>query len=254
MAVATRTGPVMKKCLLIPVFNHPDTIAATVAALLPYNLPIIMVDDGSDQQTKAVLQQLVSQHSRITLLTLATNGGKGAAVSAAIRHAWQQGYSHGLQIDADGQHNSADIPLFWQAAEQEPLALISGLPQYDASMPTGRRIGRQITHFWVNIETLSRQVRDTMLGFRVYPLASCIELFNSCQLGQRMDFDIEIMVRLYWQGVPVRYIPTRVIYPEGGRSHFRMLADNWLITKMHTRLVFGMLWRLPRLLQQRWAG
>jgi hypothetical protein len=66
-----------------------------------------------------------------------------------------------------------------------------------------------------------------------------------------MDFDPEIAVRLYWEGVPVRALPTRVTYPEGGRSHFRLWQDNWLISWMHTRLVFGMLWRAPRLLRRR---
>jgi hypothetical protein len=89
---------------------------------------------------------------------------------------------------------------------------------------------------------------------RVYPLAATVSLLDSVKLGQRMDFDIEIMVRLYWQGVPVQFISTKVIYPVGGRSHFSMLKDNWLISKMHTRLFFGMLWRLPKLLQRKWAA
>lgn len=244
----------MTNCFLIPIYNHHETIAATVQALLPYQLAIIIADDGSDQQTKQVLQQLAQQHPLVQVLTLAQNGGKGAAVSAALRLAAERGFSHGLQIDADGQHDVSDIPKFWQLSAQQPQALISGAPLYDDSMPRGRRIGRQITHFWVNIETLSRDIRDSMLGLRVYPLAATVSLLDSVKLGQRMDFDIEIMVRLYWQGVPVQFISTKVIYPVGGRSHFSMLKDNWLISKMHTRLFFGMLWRLPKLLQRKWAA
>ena len=243
----------MRNCFVIPIYNHHETIAATVAALLPYQLPLIIVDDGSDMATKQVLAQLAQQHSLIQLLTLADNGGKGAAVSAGLRHALAAGLSHALQIDADGQHDIQDIPAFWQLSAQQPLALISGAPLYDDSMPRSRRIGRHITHFWVHIETLSRDIKDSMLGLRVYPLATTVALLDRVKLGQRMDFDIEIMVRLYWQGVPVQFIPTKVVYPQGGRSHFNLLRDNWLISKMHTRLFFGMLWRAPVLLWRKWS-
>jgi glycosyltransferase involved in cell wall biosynthesis len=243
----------MRNCFVIPIYNHHETITATVGALLPYQLPLIIVDDGSDATTKQVLAQLAVQHPLIRLLTLARNGGKGAAVSAGLRHALTSGLSHALQIDADGQHDINDIPQFWRLSAEQPDALISGAPLYDDSMPSGRRIGRQITHFWVHIETLSRDIRDSMLGLRVYPLAATVALLNKVRLGQRMDFDIEIMVRLYWQGVKVQFIPTKVIYPQGGRSHFNLLKDNWLISKMHTRLFFGMLWRSPKLLWRKWS-
>ena len=242
----------MKKCFIIPIYNHHETISNTVAKLQSFALPIIIADDGSDQQTKQVLASLTEQHANINLLTLAKNGGKGAAMCAAMQYAYDHGFSHGLQIDADGQHNINDVAKFWQLAEAEPTALISGAPIYDSSMPLGRKIGREITHFWIRIETLSNQIKDSMLGFRVYPLQSAVKLINQRKIGQRMDFDIEIMVRLFWQQVPVRFIPTKVIYPEGGRSHFNLLADNWLISKMHTRLFFGMLYRLPSLLRARW--
>jgi hypothetical protein len=91
---------------------------------------------------------------------------------------------------------------------------------------------------------------DTMCGFRVYPLASACELLDSESLGRRMDFDIEIAVRLRWRGVRIVAIPTRVIYPEGGTSNFRLVRDNGLISKLHAKLVLGMLIRLPRLIRR----
>jgi glycosyltransferase involved in cell wall biosynthesis len=242
----------MNNCFLIPIYNHHETIRATVEQLLTFGLAIIIADDGSDQPTKQVLAELAQQYSQVDVLTLPQNGGKGAAMCAAMQRAWQRGFSHGLQIDADGQHDVADIPRFWQHATAQPEALVSGAPKYDKSMPLGRKLGREITHFWVKIETLSLQIKDSMLGFRVYPLQSTLAIIQQHGIGQRMDFDIEIMVRLYWQGVPVQFVPTKVIYPPGGRSHFNMLRDNWLISKMHSRLFFGMLWRLPQLLWRKW--
>ncbi|WP_409522565.1 glycosyltransferase family 2 protein [Nitrincola sp. MINF-07-Sa-05] len=239
-------------CFLIPIYNHDDTITATVRTLSEYQLPVIIVDDGSDERTRQVLQQLQQDEPLVQLLTLDKNIGKGGAVMAGMRHAVEQGYTHALQVDADGQHDLADIPALWALSAANPEALISGLPLYDDSIPRSRLIGRYITHVWVWIETLSFSVKDSMCGFRVYPLANCIELIDTSRLGKRMDFDTEIMVRLYWRDISVLFLPTRVIYPQGGRSHFKLLQDNWLISKMHTRLFFGMLWRLPGLLSFKW--
>ncbi|ATZ73111.1 glycosyl transferase [Idiomarina sp. X4] len=242
-------------CFLIPIYNHHRTIEATVEKLLNYALPIIIVDDGSNEATKKVLSQLAERFASAVLLhTLPSNSGKGGACLAGFRVASEQGYTHALQIDADGQHDSTDIPQFLELAKQQPDALISGHPQYDDSMPTARRIGRKITHFWVHIETLSMSVKDTMCGFRVYPLAATTELMDKVNIGTRMDFDIEIMVRLYWRGVPVLFIPTKVIYPEQGQSHFRAFQDNVKISWLHTRLFFGMLPRIPMLLARRFKS
>lgn len=242
-------------CFLIPIYNHDKTITATVERLLPYELPIIIVDDGSNIHTKEVLAVLAEEHKSLVLLhTLAENSGKGGAVMAGFRVAAEQGFTHALQIDADGQHDSQDIPKFLTLSEKNPGALISGQPQYDESMPRSRRIGRKITHFWVHIETLSTQIKDTMCGFRVYPLYQTVGLIKNRAIGTRMDFDIEIMVRLYWAGTPVLFIPTNVIYPQGGQSHFRALHDNVKISWLHTRLFFGMLPRIPRLVWRKFRN
>jgi hypothetical protein len=153
-----------------------------------------------------------------------------------------------LQIDADGQHDLSDTEQLLQLVEKNPKSLISGQPVYDDSIPKSRLWGRSITHFWVHIETCSLQVKDTMCGFRIYPLQSTCQLINDVTLGKRMDFDIEIMVRLFWRNVDIKFVPTHVDYPEDGQSHFRPLQDNVLISWLHTRLVFGMLLRLPLLL------
>jgi predicted LPLAT superfamily acyltransferase len=125
--------------------------------------------------------------------------------------------------------------------------LVTGVPIYDASIPKGRAIGRWITHAWVWVETLSFQIRDSMCGFRVYPLAAVAALLaEGEQIGQRMDFDTEIMVRLFWRGVAVIDVPVAVTYPADNTSNFDLLRDNWRISLMHSRLVFTMLWRLLR--------
>ncbi len=234
-----------KPCILIPIYNHKDTIRTMVEKLAGHQLKIFIVDDGSDIATQQVLSALASDYPMINLHRLAQNGGKGAAVMRGMREAYQAGFSHALQIDADGQHDTQDVQQFIESGNSNPLAIICGQPRYDASVPKGRLYGRYITHFWVRIETLSSAIGDSMCGFRLYPLKSTCDLINSVKLPERMDFDIEILVRLAWRGLAFKHIATQVIYPPDGLSHFNMLRDNVRITKMHTRLFFGMLLRLP---------
>ena len=243
-----------KVALVIPNYNHQAAIADTLATLAELNLPCYLVDDGSNDETRYLLQTLAAQYEWVTLIHHPYNRGKGAAVMTGLRAAFADGFSHALQVDADGQHNLSDIPAMLACAAEHPSALISGRPQYDASVPKGRLYGRYITHFWVWIETLSFEIQDSMCGFRVYPLASTEALFRQQSLGERMDFDIEVLVKLHWQGVKVIHLPTKVIYPEDGISHFQGIKDNVRISWMHTKLFFGMLKRLPARVNKRWLA
>ncbi|MEN9545145.1 MAG: hypothetical protein RLZZ598_1978 [Pseudomonadota bacterium] len=233
--------------VVIPVYNHGISIARVVGAVRAQGLPSVLVDDGSEPGCAAVLDALAADED-VTLVRLAQNQGKGGAVMAGLRAALAQGHTHAIQIDADGQHDTADLPAFLALAQQHPQAVIAGRPIYDRSVPLGRLVGRYATHVWVWINTLSFSVRDSMCGFRVYPLAPVVMLLDRARIGRRMDFDVEVLVRLVWAGVPVIQQPTRVTYPPGGVSHFRALHDNLLISWMHARLFFGMLPRAPRLL------
>ncbi len=231
-------------CIVVPVFNHGSGAAALAEKLANTALPTIMVDDGSDDTCRAVLQALSVRHDWLKLLEHTENRGKGAAVLTGLRAAHAQGFSHAVQIDADGQHDPGDIPRFLACAEANPDAVIAGCPMFDKSVPRGRLVARYLTHVWVWIETLSLTIRDSMCGFRVYPLAQVVRLADRVRLGRRMDFDPEILVRLHWEGVSILAFPTKVTYPADGSSHFKLWRDNCLISWMHTRLFFGMLWRV----------
>ncbi len=151
-------------------------------------------------------------------------------------------------MDADGQHALADIPRFIAEARAHPDALICGRPVFDESMPRARRYGRLLTHVFVWLWTLSLSIRDSMCGFRVYPLQSTIALLDSAHLGSRMDFDVEILVRLSWRGVPMRWLDTRVSYPLDGVSHYDLLGDNVRMVKLHAKLLLQFIPRIPVIL------
>jgi glycosyltransferase involved in cell wall biosynthesis len=245
----------MQACIVIPFYNHGGAIAQVLASLQPLQLPCFIVDDGSDATAKQAVQDAIAMsqahQQSITLLTLPENLGKGGAVMAGCDAALAAGFSHAVQIDADGQHKASDIPRLLAKAREHPDALISGQAVYDESVPRARHYGRYVTHIWVWINTLSLQIKDSMCGLRVYPLASTCAVWRHTRVGKRMDFDIEIMVRMAWAGVTVINIPTHVTYPADGVSHFQVLRDNVQISGMHARLFAGMLVRLPWLVARR---
>lgn len=238
-----------RPCALIPVYNHPGTIGAVCDELTALGLPVLLIDDGCDAPCAAVLDRLATQGHH--LLRLEANRGKGAAVRAGLREAERLGYSHALQVDADGQHASEDLPAFLAALDRTPESLVIGYPRYDASVPRSRLYGRYLSHVWVWINTLSLAIRDSMCGVRLYPVAPLNRLLERHPSGDRMTFDTEALVRWYWAGGRLVNLPVRVHYPRDGISHFALWRDNRQITLMHTRLFFGMLLRSPRLLKRR---
>lgn len=246
------TDSQLQCCVVIPVYDHEHAIAAVLAGVLQHGVQCILVDDGSAAGCAARLDELARAFpDQVTLLRLPFNQGKGAAVMAGFAMAVQQGYTHALQIDADGQHCTDDIPKFLQTASAHPEAVIAGCPEFDASVPRVRLYARYLTHVLVWLNTLSFDIRDSMCGFRLYPLAAVMKLAAGQRIGSHMNFDTDILVRLYWQGLEVVNLPTPVTYPSDGVSHFRLWMDNVLITRMHAVLFFGMLLRVPRLLARK---
>ncbi|MEZ4452432.1 MAG: glycosyltransferase family 2 protein [Nannocystaceae bacterium] len=236
-----------RPCAVIPTYNNPDTVREVTERVRAYLGDVVVVDDGSAAPGRAAAAQIAAD-GLADVVHRKSNGGKGAAVKTGFLRARKLGFTHALQIDADGQHCLEDIPRFLEVAAQNPDALILGAPIYDESAPRSRLVGRKITQFWTNLETGGQVIDDPMCGFRVYPLQAALAVGRT---GDRMDFDIEIAVKIAWDGVRVINLPTRVRYFVGGVSHFDMLWDNLRISWMHTRLcvhgkVFRPIWRLGR--------
>ena len=234
-------------CITIPHYRHGEQLLRYLPKLKSLDLPIIIVDDGSDAKTVEKLRLYCDSHN-IVLLEHVKNRGKGAAVFTAAYAARTQGYTHIIQVDADGQHNADDIPKLISMSQEQTGAIISGKPVFAKDAPLVRVYGRKITLFWVALESFSFAIKDGLCGFRCYPLDEFERVADRYYIGKRMDFDTEILTKSCWLNIPIYFVDTKVCYPEDNISHFYYLRDNLLLIKLHTRLMLGMLIQSPRLL------
>ncbi len=240
--------------ILIPSYNTGRILRETIVAAMAQELPLWVVVDGSTDGSPETIRDLVQPASeRLRILHLPENSGKGAAILHALRQAIDQGYTHVLTMDADGQHPSQQIPCFQDWSEKHPSAAVFGFPIFDESAPAIRVNGRKVSNFWASIETLNWGIRDSLFGMRLYPASDLLAVMESTRYARRFDFEPEVAVRLAWRGVPIINLPTPVRYPsveEGGISQFRYLRDNTLLTWMYFRLLFGFILRLPQLVSR----
>jgi len=245
-----------KACVVIPHFEHHRQLDDVMKRLSLFDIDVVVVDDGSSESSYRAVETIVGRYPVAILLRHMSNQGKGVAVQTAMRYALDKGLSHAIQIDADGQHCIEDLPCLLKLMQISPTAIISGRPVFDHTIPVVRYYGKKMTDWWVNLQTLSCEIADSMCGFRGYPLAATVEIIDSQSsesIGRGMDFDVGMIVHAYWAGVPVRYFLTQVTYPDDGVSHFHYVRDNVVMTRMHLLLGLGMIRRIPALIARRRA-
>lgn len=238
------------RCVIIPSYNSGPLLEQTVREVLARWQPVIVVIDGSTDGSQAPLRTLAAQETSLHIIELPTNQGKGGAVLAGLDYAADHGWTHAAVFDADGQHEAADLPRFMQASQLHPEAMILGEPIFGAEAPALRVQGRRAGNWFTNLETWWGGIHDSLYGFRVYPVEASRKILRSIRGGRRFDFDTQLAVHLYWQGVPPLNIPTRVHYREksdGGVSHFHYLRDNLLLIAVHAGLTIRSLFLAPRL-------
>lgn len=240
--------------VLIPSYNPGRKVLATVRAARAQWTPVWVVVDGSTDGSADWLTEEAASDPGLRVLVLPENQGKGSAVLHGITVAAQQGFTHALTMDSDGQHPETLIPDFMAASQAAPEAMVLGKPVFGPEAPLVRVMGRKLSNGWANLETLGFGIGDSLYGFRVYPIAPLMRVMRGTRFMRRFDFDPEAVVRLSWAGVrPINIdAPVRYFSPEeGGVSHFNYLRDNLLLSGMHTRLFVGFVLRLPLLLWRR---
>jgi glycosyltransferase involved in cell wall biosynthesis len=238
----------MKACFLIPCYDHGEPLRAVLESLAGYALPCIVVDDGSGPATLERLAAIDRELPFVRVLRLTPNRGKGAALMAGYALAAELGFTHALNLDADGQHDAGAVPRFLEAMQKEPDALVLGDPIFDESAPQLRIWGRQLSRVAVWIATLSFEINDPLCGMRGVPLGPALRVLGSAPLGTRMEFDPEFAVRCVFAGMPVRNVRVRVVYPQGGLSHFDTARDFPVLGRTYLQLWREMVTRAPELL------
>ncbi len=225
-----RMNSAPRLCVVIPVYNHGKTVAR-VARESRRALPVIVVDDGSTDEGPAML----ARESGIELVTLASNRGKADALKAGFAKAGDAGFTHAVTMDADGQHSPESLGEFAAACRRHPDAFVIGVRDLKAAgAPLVRRISNAMSTFWFRFETGVR-LPDTQCGYRAYPLAAVRTLLAS---SDRYAFELEIMVKAAWAGIPLRPQPVQADYaaPTSRLSHFDPLRDFLRILRVHARL------------------
>ena len=239
----------MKYGFVIPVYRHGATLEAVVKSLLSYDFPIIVVDDGNDEENRAYISGVAEKYPLVTLVTREKNGGKGKAMISGIQKAYEMGLTHILQLDSDGQHDAAKSERFIELSRQNPEAIICGCPEYEKDAPKSRVNGRKFANGWIHLVTLSCDIKDAMIGFRIYPVEPFISMLkHTLYIDGRMGFDIEVLVRQYWRGVPVISEPVKVFYPADGISNYNYFTDTLRVSGTYARLCLGLVPRIPVLL------
>lgn len=218
--------------VIVPTYNNNGTIAAVIEDLKKYASDIMVVNDGSTDNTAEILSNIQD----IQVESYPKNQGKGYALKYGLTLAYQRGYRYAITIDADGQHFADDLPVFIEHIEHKPDSLLIGARNLNAdNMPGKNTFANRFSNFWYKVET-GQTLSDTQSGYRLYPLGKIqnIHFFTS-----RYEFEVEIIVRAAWRGVNVENIPIKVYYPpvEERVSHFRPFKDFFRISMLNTVLV-----------------
>ena len=226
-------------CAVIPTYNNGGTVADVVRGVLRQGLPVLVVDDGSDDGTAEKLGGL-----DIKILRHPRNLGKGRALKTGLEAARKLGYRFALTLDADGQHDPADIPALVAAAGERTLVVGSRNIAAEG-MSSGSTFANRFSNFWFTVQT-GRKLPDTQTGYRIYPLE---DLPSLRLLTSRYEAELTLLVFSAWKNLRLVPVPVRVYYPEDRVSHFRPFADFFRISVLNTVLcVLALVYGYPRML------
>ena len=232
----------MRIACVIPHYNHSKTIVSVAVKCKRYIDEVLVIDDGSSDLSDEIVTRL--SDAGVELIRLERNRGKGFALKTAAKVLAERNVGYMITLDADGQHDPADIPQFLQVLKERNDCVIVGCRDFSVpNVPESSKFGRKFSNFWVKLET-GCSCGDTQSGFRAYPVAAVNALRLHCD---RYNFEIEVLVKLLWAGFEAVDLPIRVTYLPGKEriSHFRKGADNWRLSMLHTLLVARQLLFIP---------
>lgn len=219
-------------CVIIPTYNNEKTLRRVLDNTLEFTDEIIVINDGSTDSTAEILKE----YSPIKIIHLPKNQGKGMALRTGFKEALKLGFDYAITIDSDGQHFPEDISVFVEEIHKNGEALLIGDRNMEQEgIPGKSSFGNRFSNFWYRFET-GIKLSDTQSGFRLYPI---LRMKNLKFFTRKFEFEIEVIVKAAWAGIPVKNVPIQVLYDESERvSHFRPFKDFTRISLLNTWLVF----------------
>lgn len=219
-------------CVIIPTYNNSKTLDSVIQSILEYCDEVIVIDDGCTDTT----QEIITKYPQLITVKHVVNIGKGKALRSGFAVAVEKGFEYVISIDSDGQHYPKDFSIFLNKIEENPGSLIIGARNMAVeNVPNKSNVGKRISNFWYKVET-GISLNDTQSGFRLYPVK---QLTNIWFFTTKFEFEIEVIVKAAWRGVPVISVPVSVYYaPSTERvSHFKPRSDSTRISFLNTYLV-----------------
>ena len=232
----------MTFCAVIPTYNNARTVADIVRRTLAVCPQVIVVNDGSTDDTLAVLEPL---RESIELITYVRNRGKGHALRLGLEAARRVGYDYAVTLDSDGQHSPEEIPVLTAAAEDDNTLVVGSRNLQADGMPAGNTFANRFSNFWFRLQTGIR-LPDTQTGFRLYPLhhLPCLALLTA-----RYESELELLVFSAWRGVKLVPVGISVSYPDDRVTHFRPFRDFLRISLLNIVLcLLALVYGYPRML------
>lgn len=232
----------MTYCAVIPTYNNARTVADIVRRTLAVCPKVIVVNDGSSDDT---IQVLKPYSNEITLISYSRNRGKGHALRLGLEAARTAGFDYAATIDSDGQHKPEEIPQLVAAAVGENTLVVGSRNLQADGMPAGNTFANRFSNFWFRLQTGIR-LPDTQTGFRLYPLhhLPCLRLLTA-----RYESELELLVFSAWRGVRLVPVGISVSYPDDRVSHFRPFWDFLRISILNTILcLLAIVYGYPRML------
>lgn len=230
-------------CVIIPTYNNQKTLEQVILDSLAYTKHIIIVNDGASDGTPQIIEKYISQI--VSCVTHPKNMGKGMALRNGFKKANEFNYRYAITIDSDGQHFPSDYVHFLEKIKHHPDSIIIGCRDMtSANVPGKSSFGHKFSNFWFHFETGIKSP-DTQSGFRLYPVKRLqkLKFFTT-----RFEFEIEVIVRSAWRGIPVLSVPVKIFYAKGDDrvSHFRPVKDFARVSYLNAYFVtLAILWYKP---------
>ncbi len=231
----------LKCCVLIPTYNNDQTLSKVIDGVLEYTDHVIIVNDGSTDQTG----DLLNNYSHLEIIGYPNNKGKGYALREGFKKARDLGFNFAITIDSDGQHFPEDLPKFIEEIEQQGNQLLIGARNMtQENVPGKSSFGNKFSNFWFHLFT-GIKLSDTQSGYRLYPIRT---LEKTRLFTNKFEFEVEVIVKAAWKGIEVKNIPIQVHYQKPGEriSHFRPFQDFTRISLLNTYFfILAILFYIP---------